>query len=80
MASRFEKNFTNKGYLMKYEKLPLYSSLKNQVLQFSIALQEIEPKIWRRIHVGQVNILEVSTTTPSQLPIHISILTSILSK
>lgn len=51
MASRFEKNFTDKGYLMKYEKLPLYSSLKNQVLQFSVALQGIEPKIWRRIHV-----------------------------
>lgn len=51
MASRFEKNFTDKGYLLKYEKQPLHSYLKNQVLQFSVALQEIEPKIWRRIHV-----------------------------
>lgn len=51
MASRFEKNFTDKGYLMKYEKLSLHSDLKNQVLQFSVELQGIEPKIWRRIHV-----------------------------
>ena len=36
---------------MKYEKLPLHSYLKNQVLQFSVTLQGIEPKIWRRIHV-----------------------------
>ena len=51
MASRFEKNFTDKGYLIKYEKMPLYSSLRNQVLQFSAELQGIEPKIWRRIQV-----------------------------
>ena len=51
MASRFEKNFTDKGYLLKYEKLSSHSSLKNQVLQFSIALQGIEPEIWRRIQV-----------------------------
>ena len=51
MASRFEKNFTDKRYLMKYEKLSLHSDLKNQVLQFSVELQGIEPKIWRRIHV-----------------------------
>lgn len=51
MASRFDKNYTEKGYLMKYEKLPLPSSLKSQVLQFSIALHKIEPKIWRRIQV-----------------------------
>jgi hypothetical protein len=51
MASRFEKNVTDKGYLMKYENLSLHSDLKNQVLQFSVELQGIEPKIWRRIHV-----------------------------
>jgi len=51
MASRFEKNYTDKGYLMKYEKMPLHSSLKSQVLQFKVELQGIEPKIWRRIQV-----------------------------
>ena len=51
MASRFEKNFTDEGYLMKYEKMPLHSSLKSQVFQFLIELQGIEPKIWRRLHV-----------------------------
>jgi hypothetical protein len=51
MASKFDKNYTEKGYLMKYEKLPLHSSLKSQVLQFYIELHEIEPKIWRRIQV-----------------------------
>ena len=52
MASQFEKNFTDKGYLMKYEKMPLHASLKNQVLQFSVELQGIEPKIWRKIQVS----------------------------
>jgi len=51
MASRFEKNFTDKGYMMNYEKMHLHSSLKNQVLQFLVELQEIEPKIWRRVQV-----------------------------
>lgn len=36
---------------MKYEKLPHSSTLKSQVLQFSIELHEIEPGIWRRIQV-----------------------------
>jgi len=52
MASRFEKNFTDKGYMMNYEKMPLHSSLKNHVLQFVVELQEIKPKIWRRIQVS----------------------------
>ena len=51
MASRFENNYTDEGYLMKYEKMPLHSSLKSQVLQFIVELQGIEPKIWRRIQV-----------------------------
>ena len=51
MASNYDKNFTDKGYVMKYEKLYLHSYLKNQVLQFYVALQGIEPKIRRRIHV-----------------------------
>lgn len=51
MASSFDKNYTDKGYLMNYEKTYLHSSLKNQTLQFLIELQGIEPKIWRRIQV-----------------------------
>ena len=51
MASRFDKNYTEEGYLMKYEKLPLHSTFKSQVMQFSIELHEIEPRIWRRIQV-----------------------------
>ena len=51
MASGFEKNFTDKGYMMKYQKMPLHSSLKNQAFQFLVELRGIEPKIWRRIHV-----------------------------
>ncbi len=51
MASRFENNYTDEGYLMKYEKMPLHSSLKSQVFQFKVELQGIEPKIWRRIQV-----------------------------
>src|SRR3989339_2088244 len=51
MISRFEKNFTEKGYLMNYEKPGNHFTLKNQVLQFKIELQEITPIIWRRILV-----------------------------
>lgn len=51
MKSPYEKNFTEQGYLMKYEKQRPLSYLKNQVLQFKIELLEIEPAIWRRIQV-----------------------------
>jgi hypothetical protein len=51
MSSKFEKNYTDKGYLMKYEKMPLHSSLKNHAFQFLVELQGIEPRIWRRIQV-----------------------------
>ena len=51
MPGKYDKNFTKKGYLMKYEKMQLYSELKNQVWQFRIELLEIEPAIWRRIQV-----------------------------
>jgi len=51
MKSRFEKNFTDKGYLMNYEKPRNISYLKNHVFQFKIELLEILPLIWRRILV-----------------------------
>ena len=51
MSSIYEKNFTDKGYRMNYEKIGKNFILKNQVLQFKIELQEISPIIWRRILV-----------------------------
>lgn len=51
MKSRFEKNFTDKGYLMNYEKSPNISYYKKFVYQFKIELKEISPLIWRRILV-----------------------------
>jgi len=51
MSSRYEKNFTEQGYRMNYEKPGKHFTLKNQVLQFKIELQEISPIIWRRILV-----------------------------
>ena len=51
MKGRFDNNFTDQGYLMKYEKPKLFSYLKNQVFQFKIKLLDIEPLIWRRILV-----------------------------
>ncbi|MCD4679515.1 MAG: plasmid pRiA4b ORF-3 family protein [Bacteroidales bacterium] len=51
MKSRFEKNFTDQGYLMNYEKPGSIAYLNNHVFQFRVELQEISPLIWRRIHV-----------------------------
>lgn len=51
MPGKFDKNYTAEGYLMNYEKFPCPQHLKNRVLQFYIELQDIEPKIWRRILV-----------------------------
>lgn len=51
MASRYDRNFTDQGYLMKYCKGEKVSPVKNWVLQFKIELAEIQPLIWRRILV-----------------------------
>ena len=51
MPGKYDKNFTERGYLMKYEKLPLDTEFKSQVYQFRIELLGIKPTIWRRIHV-----------------------------
>jgi hypothetical protein len=51
MTSQYQKNFTERGYLMKYEKPHPYSVLKSQVLQFKIEMAGIRPAIWRRILV-----------------------------
>ena len=51
MKSKFEKNFTDKGYLMSCEKPSSSSFLTNKVYQFNIELLEISPLIWRRIQV-----------------------------
>jgi hypothetical protein len=51
MSSKYEKNFTERGYIMKYERPGKLFLLKNQVFQFKIELHEITPMIWRRILV-----------------------------
>jgi len=51
MKYKYEKNYTDKGYLMKYEKGLKLSPYKNWVLQFKIEMAEILPSIWRRILV-----------------------------
>jgi hypothetical protein len=51
MASKYDKNFTDKGYLMHYEKGDNEPPFKNRVLQFKIELSEILPLIWRRVLV-----------------------------
>jgi hypothetical protein len=51
MPSKYEKNYTDKGYLMKYQKGTNIIPYKKWVLQFRIELSEIEPLIWRRILV-----------------------------
>ena len=51
VASRYDKNFTDQGYLMNYKKGVSISPFKNRVLQFKIEMPEIMPLIWRRIQV-----------------------------
>lgn len=51
MSSKYDKNYANGGYIMNYEKPARHFTLKNQVLQFKIELQEISPVIWRKILV-----------------------------
>lgn len=51
MSSKYDKNFTDRGYILKYEKPRHVTYLNNQVFQFKIELQEITPTIWRRIQV-----------------------------
>ncbi len=49
MKYKYEKNYTENGYLMKYKKGLKLSPYKNWVLQFKIEMTEILPLIWRRI-------------------------------
>jgi hypothetical protein len=51
MKSKYDKNFSENGYLMNYEKAKIITVPKNSVLQFRIELPEILPLIWRRILV-----------------------------
>ncbi len=51
MPGKYQKNYTDKGYLMKYEKGENVAPYKNWVMQFKIELPEILPLIWRRILV-----------------------------
>lgn len=51
MNSKYDKNFTDGGYRMQYQKPVNIPYLKKQVFQFKIELSEIAPTIWRRILV-----------------------------
>lgn len=51
--SKFRRNYTKSGYLMKYHKANPkdLGFLKNVLYQFNVELPEILPSIWRRIWV-----------------------------
>jgi len=49
MTSKYKKNFTDNGYLMKYEKGINVKPFSNWVMQFKIEMPDIQPRIWRRI-------------------------------
>ena len=51
MKNKFDRNFTEKGYLIKYKQCEKTVAFKNRVLQFKIEVLDIEPLIWRRILV-----------------------------
>jgi hypothetical protein len=51
MKNKFDKNFTENGYLIKYKQCEKTAAFKNRVLQFKIEVTDIEPLIWRRILV-----------------------------
>ena len=51
MPSVYQKNYSDKGYRMKYEKDVSIAPYKNWVMQFKIEMPEILPLIWRRIQV-----------------------------
>jgi hypothetical protein len=51
MKSKYQKNYTEKGYLMHYQASRAIPILKNKVYQFYIEMHDITPKIWRRIQV-----------------------------
>lgn len=51
MAGMYDRNYTDKGYLMKYIQGAKIAPYKNWVLQFRIELAGIQPVIWRCIRV-----------------------------
>jgi Plasmid pRiA4b ORF-3-like protein len=51
MPGKFDRNFTDNGYLLDYKKGVNVAPYKPWVLQFKIELSEILPLIWRRILV-----------------------------
>lgn len=51
MKSPYEKNFTDRGYIMNYQKPNILPFKKKEVLQFKVELHGITPLIWRRILV-----------------------------
>ena len=60
MKSIYQKNYTERGYLMNYRKFDHGPYLKKQIFQFYIEMTDIQQKIWRRIQVpGHYNFWEL---------------------
>ena len=50
--SIYDKNYVDGGYLLNYKTPELNTAEKRRVMQFRVELQDISPKIWRRIQVN----------------------------
>ena len=51
MSKNYQKNHTDQGFLMNYERSNINFFPNNRVMQFYVELSEIMPLIWRRIQV-----------------------------
>lgn len=51
MTGKYDKNFTEQGYLMNYHHVKKKSPWKNYVLQFVVTLKDVDPPVWRKIQV-----------------------------
>ena len=49
--SIYDKNYVDGGYLLNYKTPELNTAEKRRVMQFRVELQDISPKIWRRIQI-----------------------------
>lgn len=61
--SRFDRNYTEEGYLMNYETPKLSAPFKRRVLQFKVELEDIEPAIWMRTGTRSASTERISRST-----------------
>ncbi len=52
---KYDKNYTDRGYLLNYRTPKLTAPQKRRVLQFQVELLEIEPLVWRRIQIDSAS-------------------------